>query len=90
MAVYLLHFDRPLPHGTQAGTQHYLGFAQDVAARIAEHQSGNGARLTQVAVSRGIQLHVARVWPQADRDFERKLKRRHSPKRLCPICGSGR
>jgi predicted GIY-YIG superfamily endonuclease len=86
MAVYLLHFDQAIPHGRQAGTQHYLGFAYDVATRVDEHRCGKGARLTQVFAERGISFEIARVWPNAGRDLERKLKRRHSPKRLCPIC----
>jgi predicted GIY-YIG superfamily endonuclease len=86
MAVYLLHFDQAIPHGQQAGTQHYLGFAHDLATRVDEHRCGKGARLTQVFAERGISFEIARVWPNAGRDFERKLKRRHSPKRLCPIC----
>ena len=99
MAVYLLHFDQAIPHGQQAGTQHYLGFAHDVAMRVGEHRCGKGARLTQVFAERGISFEIARVWPDAGRDLERKLrpaahrrvaagmgKRWHSPKRLCPIC----
>lgn len=43
MAVSLLHLDQALPHRRQVGTQHYLGFAHDVMARLEEHRSGNGA-----------------------------------------------
>ncbi len=39
--VYLLHFDRPYVH---AG--HYTGWTTDLPARLAEHASGHGARLT--------------------------------------------
>jgi hypothetical protein len=46
---------------------------------------GKGARLTQVAFDAGCTLLLVRVWADADRKTERKLKNRHSP-RLCPIC----
>jgi hypothetical protein len=45
MAVYLLHFDQAIPHGRQAGTQHYLGFAYDVATRVDRHQHWSGPLL---------------------------------------------
>jgi len=73
MAVYLLHFDEAIPHGRQAGTQHYLGFAHDVTTRVGEHRRGEGARLTQVLAERGITFTVARVW-EGDRTLERQLR----------------
>jgi len=81
MAVYLLHFDKRYKH---AG--HYLGFAEDVEARIARHRAGNGARLVEVITQAGIGFTVARVWPAGNRAFERKLHRRKASPRLCPIC----
>ncbi|MBI4671769.1 MAG: hypothetical protein HY741_08900 [Chloroflexi bacterium] len=78
--VYLIHFR---PRYKQAG--HYLGYADDVRARFAEHLRGKGARLTQVAVENGIALELARVW-KGDRKLERRLKNhKHSPL-LCPRC----
>jgi predicted GIY-YIG superfamily endonuclease len=47
--VYLLHFDRPLKHA-----KHYLGYANDLQARLEQHRSGNGARLIQVVQEAGI------------------------------------
>lgn len=80
--VYLLHFDRPIsPKHT---CQHYIGSAEDLETRIAEHRAGRGARLTQVAAQRGIQFTVVRTWP-GGRTLERKLKDQHG-RRLCPIC----
>ena len=79
--VYLLHFEPSYQHAA-----HYLGFAEDIERRVAEHRKGTGARLTQVAVEAGCALHLARVWPGADRNLERRLKRWHSGTRLCPIC----
>jgi len=34
----------------------------------------------------GIHWSVVRVWPDADRAMERKMKNRHNSKLLCPIC----
>ena len=81
--VYLLHFERPICPTRPC--QHYLGWALDLDTRIADHRAGRGARLTQVALERGIEFEVVRTWP-GDRTFERKLKHRKESPRLCPIC----
>jgi hypothetical protein len=81
--LYLLHFERPI--SAAHTTQHYIGFALDLAARLAEHRAGRGARLTQVAIERGISFEVVRVWP-GDRNAERALKNRKAAPRLCPCC----
>lgn len=81
--VYLLHFSAPI--SDKHTCQHYLGFAHDLDARLAEHAAGRGARLTQVALERGITWECVRTWP-GDRSAERRLKHRKSSPRLCPIC----
>jgi len=84
MAVYLLHFSKPLAHA-----RHYLGFADTVESipkRIERHQRGDGAKLTKAASQAGIELQLARTWPEGNRDFERKLKNGKRGPRLCPIC----
>ena len=82
MAVYLLHFDRKLHH---AG--HYLGWTPaEVWRRLELHHNGQGARLVSVIRAAGIDFRLARTWPEGDRALERKLKRRHNGRRLCPIC----
>jgi predicted GIY-YIG superfamily endonuclease len=60
--VYLLHFDEPIsPRHT---CQHYCGWAADLEARIEDHRHGRGARLTEVAHSRGIGFTVSgSPWP---------------------------
>lgn len=78
--VYLLHFHTPYRHA-----RHYLGFANDLDARLALHRQGRGARLVQVVNAAGIGWHVARTW-KGDRGLERQLKNRHSGVRLCPVC----
>ena len=81
--VYLLHFTRRYQH---AG--HYLGFSTDLAARLAEHAAGHGARLTQVVKDAGIGWTLTRVWPEATRGQERRLKNQHGAARFCPTCGA--
>lgn len=81
--LYLLHLEPRLFH---AG--HYLGYADDVARRVAEHVAG-GARsspLVRAALAAGSTVELVRVWPGGDRHLERRLKRRHEGPRLCPVC----
>lgn len=80
-SIYLLHFSPAYQHA-----KHYLGYADDVAPRVLAHQLGRGARLTQVAHDAGVTMILVRVWDDADRTFERKLKRHSHVPRLCPIC----
>ena len=82
--VYLLHFSEPIAPGRHT-TQHYLGTAEDLDARVAQHLAGTGARLCAVAKERGITFTVARVW-DGGRELERQLKDRKEGPRLCPIC----
>lgn len=80
--VYLVHLDTPLAHA-----QHYIGFKkQPGAAREVKHQNGNGARMLAVAKARGITFREVRVWPGADRRFERRLKNTANARILCPSC----
>jgi predicted GIY-YIG superfamily endonuclease len=81
--VYLIHFDRRYRH---AG--HYTGWSTDLAARLAEHGRGDGARLMAVIKDAGITWTIARIWPGADRGKERRLKRSGGASRYCPICSS--
>lgn len=84
MAVYLLHFDRPIsPRHT---AQHYLGSTDNLPRRIRQHHKGQGSRLCQVAKEREIGFVVAREWFLGDRQLERKLKSRKNSRKLCPVC----
>ena len=78
--MYLLHFITPYKHA-----RHYLGCADDVSARLAQHRHGTGARLTQVVLEHGGSWAIARTW-RGGRTLERKLKAWHSGVKLCPIC----
>ena len=82
--VYLIHFEQRI--SAAHTTQHYLGYADDINARFDEHASGRGARLTQVAVERGIPFRIVRTWEGKDRRFERKLKKWKNSPKLCPCC----
>lgn len=81
MTVYLLHFDRPYRHA-----RHYLGYADDLHARLVQHRKGAGARLIQVIVQAGIDWRLARTWEGGDRTLERRLKKQKNSPRLCPNC----
>ena len=79
--IYLIHFDSPFKHA-----KHYLGWAKDLDARLEHHRNGTGANLMRVLKEHGIGWVVARLWHDADRNYERSLKNRGGASRLCPIC----
>lgn len=81
--VYLLHFSEPYRHA-----RHYTGWTQQLEERMAEHQSGRGARLVQVVTNAGITFELARTW-SGTRDLERQIKRHGGAARHCPICTPG-
>lgn len=81
MCVYLLHFSENYHHA-----RHYLGFSEDLPARLEAHRNGRGARLIEVITEVGITFTLARVWEDGDRQLERRLKNRKKSTELCPIC----
>jgi predicted GIY-YIG superfamily endonuclease len=84
MAVYLIHFDRPYKH-----SRHYLGWTDNVDARLERHRAGHGSRLMEVITDAGITWQLARTW-QGDRRFERWLKNKHGARGFCPICAGAK
>ena len=86
--ICTLHFDpayRPSPDAPQYKTAgHYTGWAADLDTRLAEHEAGRGARLTQVQLPSGGSWRLADVQPGTLTD-ERRLKQ-HRAARRCPIC----
>lgn len=80
MTVYLIHFETPYKHA-----RHYLGSTYDLAARLAQHQAGTGARLMEVITQAGIGWYLARTW-EGGRNRERALKQRKNSPKLCPVC----
>jgi hypothetical protein len=81
-----LHFDPPYrpdaPAYKCAG--HYTGWALDLEERLADHEAGRGARLTQVQKEAGGSWRLASAEPGTRAD-ERRLKQ-HGAARRCPIC----
>jgi len=88
--VYLLHFHWPegvvrdrdwltFPDGRKVRFQadHYSGSTCDFPRRLAEHLSGQGAKLVAAAIALGVEVRVARVWhvPLA---FEQQLRSKPS------------
>jgi len=84
MAVYLLHFEQPV----YGRCQHYIGFTINLPQRMALHQSGHGARITSIAVKKGIRWEVVRVWEDGDKEIERRLKKSGPAKKYCKLCSS--
>ena len=79
--IYLLHFSAPFGHA-----RHYTGWASNLAARLADHEQGRGARLLAVAQAAGITWTLARTWA-GPRARERQLKQQGGAARRCPLCG---
>lgn len=82
--VYLIHFDRPFKHA-----KHYLGFTENAAtldARLNYHRKGSGSILLAAVTRAGIGYKVVRTWPEADRNYERKIKNNGHSAHYCPIC----
>jgi hypothetical protein len=81
---YLIRLDQPYFHA-----RHYVGFSNDIPRRVEAHRKGQGSPLLAAVLAAGIDFRVVRVWPGADRRFERELHNRHGS-RLCsePACVS--
>ena len=82
--VYLLHFAEKYYHA-----QHYLGWTDSLAERLARHRAGNGSKLVRAFLQSGIDFVVARTW-KGNRNKERRLKKRKKSRQLCPICKANR
>lgn len=82
--VYLIHFAKPLHHA-----QHYIGYCngdESLEQRIDHHRRGDGAKLLRAVSRAGIEFEVVRVWPDGDRELERRLKSWKKASQLCPVC----
>lgn len=82
--VYVLHFEPAYYHA-----RHYVGWSQDVAARVAEHLAGVGSPLVRAAVAAGVRVYLAATMP-GSRRLERRLKRWHKTGQFCPRCRAAR
>lgn len=85
--IYLLHFERAIGdlENARGQAQHYVGWADDVGARLAAHRAGRGAAITAYLVDPGIGWRLVRLW-LGGRDLERRIKRRKEGPALCPVC----
>ena len=82
--VYVLHLKPAYRHA-----RHYVGWAQDADARLAEHLAGAGSPLVRAAVRAGVTVTLAARY-DGSRRLERRLKRWHKTGQFCPICRSQR
>lgn len=82
-SVYIIHFDRAFHHA-----RHYVGWAQDnnVEERMLKHMNGQGSSLLRAVNGENIPWLIARVWHNADRNFERWLKNQKRTAMFCPHC----
>lgn len=78
--IYLLHFSQPYKHA-----RHYIGWTENVDARLIEHRSGRASKLTAAAVAIGIDFTIARTW-QGTRSDERRRHIAGNGARRCPLC----
>ena len=82
--VYVLHFEPAYRHA-----RHYIGWARDVDARVAEHLAGAASPLVRAAVRAGATVTLAASY-RGSRQLERRLKRWHKTGQFCPICRAQR
>lgn len=84
--LYLLHFEPGYRHA-----RHYLGIADDVAARVLEHVAcgSKSSPLVRAAARSGSAILLARTWDDGTRTLERRLKRQGGLSRHCPLCRLG-
>jgi predicted GIY-YIG superfamily endonuclease len=90
--AYLVHFDRAIGNeaNPRAMARHYIGWADNLDARLAEHRAGRGARLLAACGREGIGWAVVRTWAGVTRSTERSLKNRKQAWSLCPMCRAER
>jgi hypothetical protein len=84
--VYLFHFSAPLGNlsNPRAQARHYLGFTEDLDARIAKHLAGKGAKIVAAALKQGLVFEIYH-WP-APLATEKLIKRRKETHVFCPAC----
>jgi predicted GIY-YIG superfamily endonuclease len=83
LAVYLLHFEEPVD-----GARHYVGITTyaRLGARMIEHTTGRGARLTSSACRVGVAWRLAHVWRTDQAALEPTLIGMAERAPLCPVC----
>lgn len=83
LAVYLLHFEQPVN-----GLSHYVGITsfERLGARMIEHTTGRGARLTSSACQVGVAWRLAHVWRTDQAALETTLIGMAERPSICPVC----
>jgi len=85
----MLHIEPPLKHaGRYVGWTHVADGedpAEAVRDRYEQHVAGRGSPLVRAAVAAGCAIVIARIWPDVDRHFERRIKESKNARRLDPI-----
>jgi predicted GIY-YIG superfamily endonuclease len=82
--VHLIHLDERV-----FGGQHYCGYSGKLDQRLHQHLDGLGSHYTRAAHRRGIAMYVVRVWPEAGKDVEWRIKHTgNGPVAFCPRCRS--
>ena len=94
---YVLHLSEPLAHA-----RGYVGWAADIARRVAEHLDVEGCRqagfhvashrgspLVCAAIRSGRSVIVVQLYPGGDRGLERRLHHPHHPEPVSSARGSG-
>lgn len=84
--VYLVHLDQPYVDPNGRSVQHYLGYSERLARRMAHHRSGTGAAFLRAVALANIPFRVVRIWHPGTRTMERRLKNYKHSSRLCPVC----
>jgi predicted GIY-YIG superfamily endonuclease len=78
--VYMLHFSEPYKHA-----RHYVGWTEDLLARLDRHATGHGANLIGVIWQAGIGFTLIRIC-EGTRSTERAIKNAGGAVRYCPAC----
>lgn len=79
--IYVVHFAQPLAHA-----RHYIGWTQNLPARMSQHRAGYGGRLMAAVQAAGIDWTVSYT-ELGDRYRERQLKNQSSAaRRFCWLC----
>jgi hypothetical protein len=76
----MLHFSEPYKHA-----RHYVGFTEDLLARLDRHAAGHGANLVAVIWQAGIGFTLTRIC-EGTRSTERAIKNAGGAVRYCPAC----
>lgn len=85
--VILLHFAQPVNPDYPA--RHYLEYAENIRSRLADHVAGDRTRTSGIMYAcyeRNISFVVARIWQDATRRDEYRLRQLGKNPKLCPIC----